>query len=158
MTTTHYNYYRDYDPAIGRYMQSDPLGLLASRNLYDYVGSNPLRDSDSRGLAPDSVCVANAFWKNYQDMKAANTINADKYFHCKSNCEGARCSKDAWKLCRDFSDGREWFDMNVKRDPKSASDADQEANRYGRGWGANTKLDCAFACEPYRPRGLDRKY
>ena len=38
------------------------------------------------------------------------------------------------------------------------NDADQEANRYGRGWGAITSLDCAFACEPYRPRGLDRKY
>jgi RHS repeat-associated protein len=26
-TGTRYNYYRDYDPAVGRYEQSDPIGL-----------------------------------------------------------------------------------------------------------------------------------
>jgi len=27
-TNNHYNYYRDYDPAVGRYIQTDPLGVL----------------------------------------------------------------------------------------------------------------------------------
>jgi RHS repeat-associated protein len=36
-TNLHYNYFRDYDPAIGRYIQADPigiLGLLQSRNIF----------------------------------------------------------------------------------------------------------------------------
>ena len=28
VTGTHYNLFRDYDPAVGGYVQSDPLGLL----------------------------------------------------------------------------------------------------------------------------------
>jgi RHS repeat-associated protein len=26
----HYNYFRDYDPATGRYVESDPVGLRGS--------------------------------------------------------------------------------------------------------------------------------
>ncbi len=49
-TGTHYNYFRDYDSAIGRYVQSDPIGLDGGLNTYGYVGGNPLRWSDPEGL------------------------------------------------------------------------------------------------------------
>jgi hypothetical protein len=47
----HYNYFRDYDPAIGRYMESDPIGLIGGLNTYGYVKSNPLLSQDFMGLA-----------------------------------------------------------------------------------------------------------
>ena len=47
----HYNYFRDYDPQIGRYSQSDPIGLGGRLNTYAYVEDTPLTRNDPYGLA-----------------------------------------------------------------------------------------------------------
>jgi RHS repeat-associated protein len=36
-TGLHYNYFRDYDPELGRYIQSDRLGLFDGPNTYGYA-------------------------------------------------------------------------------------------------------------------------
>src|SRR5690606_17076066 len=50
-TGLHYNYFRDYDPQTGRYVESDPIGLDGGLNTYGYVEGNPLIRFDPTGEA-----------------------------------------------------------------------------------------------------------
>ncbi len=55
-TGKHYNVNRDYDPAGGRYIQSDPIGLNGGQpSTYSYVDSDPLGFIDPEGLGACTV-------------------------------------------------------------------------------------------------------
>ncbi|WP_349239511.1 RHS repeat-associated core domain-containing protein [Nocardia sp. CC201C] len=47
----HYNAFRTYDPSVGRYLTSDPLGLWQADNPSTYP-HNPWRGTDPLGLTP----------------------------------------------------------------------------------------------------------
>jgi RHS repeat-associated protein len=44
------NYFRDYDPNTGRYIQADPVGLWGGINVYLYAAGNPLSFIDRYGM------------------------------------------------------------------------------------------------------------
>ncbi|WP_434946434.1 RHS repeat-associated core domain-containing protein [Luteimonas sp. SDU82] len=71
-----YNYFRDYEPATGRYAQSDPIGLDGGISTFAYVKLNPIARRDPLGLLDDSpgeycdpirgmMCGPSLYDKNY---------------------------------------------------------------------------------------------
>uniref|UniRef100_S4RZ41 Serum amyloid A protein n=1 Tax=Petromyzon marinus TaxID=7757 RepID=S4RZ41_PETMA len=79
----------------------------------------------------------------YQDMKEANYIGADKYFHARGNYQAAQRGPGGRFAAAVISNARE-----ILR-PGKDSAADQEANRHGRNGGDPNV---------YRPKGLPGKY
>lgn len=98
-TGFHYNYYRDYDPSKGRYIQSDPIGLWGGINTYGYVLQNPMTSYDPNGLQPAAavpvaICLANPICRE----AARRTVQA-----C-ANLAGAGLSY-AWSVLNESSGG-----------------------------------------------------
>ena len=167
-TGLNYNYFRDYSPQEGRYIQSDPIGLEGGQfSAYAYVDSNPLLFTDEEGLASDGRGpygpVTNTvlkFTDNYSNMRDANTIGADKYFHCMANCQSARSEGVVGQgVSKLISETRELTDENIKGTSREACDADRQANDTGRNGGKDFKnTTCSNICGGYRPKGLNPRY
>jgi len=173
-----YNYFRSYDARTGRYSQADPIGLDGGWNQFGYVEGNPLGYVDPYGLDNPNIgpygpgrnqgqglsatqqrsAATQDFVRNYNDMRAANTIGGDKYFHCKANCEATRRGPLGEATACTISDTREWTDQKIKGDPASASRADQAANAIGRSGALGSSQSCSSVCAPFRPTGLPAQY
>ena len=79
-----YNYFRDYEPGTGRYLESDPIGLFGGLSTYGYAFQEPLNFSDPLGLVSDAQCCRGA-----QAQVLAETANARGFVAC---CGGKRVS------------------------------------------------------------------
>ena len=86
-TGLHYNYFRDYEPATGRYVESDPIGLRAGTNTYVYVGGRPLRSTDPAGLMSfGSSCDAS---QRMEIVTAYANLLVDLMRKACGNCDGS---------------------------------------------------------------------
>jgi RHS repeat-associated protein len=90
-TSLHYNYFRDYNPAIGRYVESDPIGLRGGPNTYAFVLNDPISKIDPRGLIPPNDNIA-GIWDSLWNaiMRRSATSAASKVV-------GDQCGQ---KLCQ----------------------------------------------------------
>ena len=104
------------------------------------------------------------FWKNYNNMKEANTRGADKYFHSLANCQAAQKGQVVPAL--KISVAREILDtpknlikgLSFKESINDSRD-DMDANLFGLKSGLkNFNTECRYLVEKYRPDSLDEKY
>ena len=79
---------RYYDPEVGRFVSSDPIGLAGGLNAYGYVLGNPVKLFDPFGLEPDSA----EFWQSYLDYN--NYRGSDSVWEKIDGNIGARFEGD----------------------------------------------------------------
>ena len=53
-----HNGFRDYEASLGRYIQSDPIGLEGGVNTYGYALANPAHFTDAHGLKASAADCA----------------------------------------------------------------------------------------------------
>ncbi|NWI36055.1 SAA protein, partial [Picathartes gymnocephalus] len=97
----------------------------------------------------DAVGGAWDMFRAYRDMREANYIGADKYFHARGNYDAARRGPGGAWAARVISDARENWQGGVSGRGAEDTRADQEANAWGRNGGDPNR---------YRPKGLPSKY
>ena len=122
----HQNWNRWYDPAVGGYPQSDPMGLAAGVNTYIYAMDNPLRYSDPTGMAS---AVSEAQAMGLLDPPPDWIRPEVKAYICKLNSR--RCHGDLqcifWfvNFVRNSNKPQSWYDPTLR---------EAENWAYAAGW------------------------
>jgi RHS repeat-associated protein len=79
-TGLHYNYIRNHNPAIGRFIESDPIGILEGRNhLYARVGNMPTMFVDPYGLEAQVFIWQPVGWGQSSFGHVSTSINGTTY-------------------------------------------------------------------------------
>ena len=122
-TGVYYNYYRDYDPNLGRYLQSDPIGILrdysSPQMRVAMQAGIPLRSSSiSLGLNHTYNYVNNSpinFFDLFGLEDAANQSGIDPVHDRESWRDGDRIypQNGYWRIrCRNGEDVNTYCDSN----------------------------------------------
>lgn len=123
------------DPS-GKFMlppdNMDPTRDWATRQGRQMLGPDGRPNASGQTPGTQLRGATKDFLKNYKDMIEADTIGADKFFHCKANCEASARGQIGEATASALSDIREATDSIRKGDSREAIEADQRANRQGR--------------------------
>jgi len=144
-TGTHYNYFRDYDPAIGRYVQSDPIGLKGGLNTFGYVSSGPLTRTDPRGLLVISGKCSADKRKKLEDAERDVRKKLD------GSCGGCNEGKGGCVPCEYFKQLQNLLDTTPVECPDSTIAPDTAPPIVACGW----QQDIRIGITPigFRPNG-----
>ena len=115
-TGTHFIWNRDYDPATGRYIQSDPIGLTGGIGTYPYANGNALMYVDPDGKFSLAECIGAALvaygaykvWSNYSCQRECQ-LECNLRFGCATgNCPTEDGDTRALTICTRGCVGKCW--------------------------------------------------
>jgi RHS repeat-associated protein len=170
----HQNHFRDFDPAVGGYVESDRIGLRGGVNTYAYAEGDPIGNYDFKGLASSSwaetigqiqaVGLGNA-WQASNDATdaahaAVDAVNnneiwggieglhngpADAFRHCTWSCLMTRSIGIG--NAEKVGATHEFYNIRDDLEPPDEFVMDTLNNKVGRCVGKNSKKPCPTACQ-----------
>ena len=135
-TGLHYNYRRYYDPATGRYITVDPVGLDGGTNRYRYADADPANLTDPTGeIIPVVVAYAGCVAECMLEDAAVNALTGE----C-NDVGGSAKSCAASCLLGPVGRAMKWFDKykKVKRAKEVAEDICKAAKGGRNSFSAET--------------------
>jgi RHS repeat-associated protein len=90
-----YNYFRYYDASLGRYVQSDPLGIDGGTNSFGYVNGVPLSWIDPEGLQGGNDNLGSG-WSGRTDMIPGTDGQFEIHVFDPKGNEVGMFGKDGW--------------------------------------------------------------
>ncbi|VAW78256.1 Rhs family protein, partial [hydrothermal vent metagenome] len=159
-TGLHYNYFRYYDPSTGRYITSDPLGVLGlidvfgsdllpqDINLYNYTGNNPVNFIDPVGLFRNPFDIYDDALQDAQNSTFPGPHNGpqDAYRHCLASCENARENGQAIAQCLGFANEKKGDFERGQEEGERAMDDHNNAIGFAFGSSAQSFQGCRNMC------------
>ncbi|XP_040183925.1 serum amyloid A-5 protein-like [Rana temporaria] len=118
------------------------IGLAVAQAQFQWL-------HDSANFVNGAVQGSKDMYRAYKDMREANYINSDKYFHARGNHDAAQHGPGGSWAAEVISDVREAVQMRGSGRGAEDSRLDQQANHWGRNGGDPNR---------YRPAGLPNKY
>jgi RHS repeat-associated protein len=146
----HFNHYRDYDAQIGRYIQSDPIGLAGGINTYGYVGGMPTLYVDPDGLKHllvNGVSAGGGGGGGYGGMYGGGGGGGGRTAGASPRNPIAMASPIGRKKIRSIPDKIKLLCTPNDKDPCEQQQEDDEADcgrDYGSvfGWGSSAYRGC----------------
>jgi RHS repeat-associated protein len=124
----HYNWYRHYDPTIGRYVQPDPRGLVDGSAIYAYAKSAPISNVDPEGR---QVIIVIPGQRDPDVTPVPPGVFDEWKKHAQAGINGL------WNFCRRIisGDGGGGPDPDCKDEIREAREICTEA--YANGWSSD---------------------
>lgn len=153
-TGLHYNLNRYYDPETGRYIKSDPIGVMASLNTYVYVDNQPINWFDLYGLIKNCSYWGGTNCSEYELPVNGNFTPgySEQDFVCSSIGALFDNSECTTQCCADHDNCYEMYQCNWSSWLMNVFGADapcNKCNRVARRCIIRARIDCE---PPFCPR------